>query len=42
MGVTYIDCSGIVEEQYYEPDGQHFKYKMYVKWANFMADSAGL
>ena len=42
MGVTYIDCSGIVEEQYYEPDGQHFKYKMYVKWAIFMADSAGL
>lgn len=42
MGVTYIDCSGIVEDQYYEPDGQHFKYKMYVKWANFMADSAGL
>lgn len=42
MGVTYIDCSGIVEAKYYEPDGQHFKYTMYVKWAKLMADSAGL
>ena len=42
LGVTYIDCTGVVEEKYYRPDGQHFEAEVYEKWLQLLADSAGI
>ncbi len=42
MGITYIDCTAIVEEQYYRPDGQHFEPEFYEMWLRLLADRAGI
>lgn len=42
MRVGYIDNSSIVEEQYYEQDGIHFKGAFYTIWAEHMAKVAVL
>lgn len=41
LGMVYIDCNNLVEEQYYEPDGEHFTKSFYSTWARTMADTAG-
>lgn len=38
----FIDNSSIVEEQYYEQDGIHFKSVFYAIWAEYMAEVADL
>lgn len=40
--IGYIDNTEIVEDQYYEPDGQHFKASFYPVWAEHMAEVAAL
>lgn len=41
-GIGFIDNSGIVQDEYYEPDGQHFKADFYPVWAEHMAEVAQL
>ena len=41
-GIGFIDNSGIVQDEYYEPDGQHFKADFYAVWAEPMAEGAQL
>ena len=40
--VTCLDSTGIVKEEYFEPDGCHFKYQFYPCWLYSMALQAGL
>lgn len=42
LDVTFIDCTSIIEDKYYEPDGEHFVSEFYQIWAQLLADSAGL
>lgn len=42
QGLTYIDCTDLVEEQFYEPDGYHFIRRFYPYWLTRMARLAGL
>ena len=41
-GVTFIDNTGIVKEEYYEPDGVHLTSEIYPLWLVNMAEVAGL
>ena len=40
MNLEYIDCTGLVKDEYYEPDGMHYIKDLYEQWAIFMADRA--
>lgn len=40
--IGFIDNTEIVQDQYYEPDGQHFKKELYPVWAEHMAEVAAL
>ena len=40
-GVTFLDNTDIVEEEYYEPDGLHFSRAFYPYWLYNMAKGAG-
>lgn len=40
--IGYIDNTELVQEQYYEADGQHFKGDFYPVWAEHMAEVAQL
>lgn len=40
--VAFIDNTSLVEEQYYEQDGMHFKADFYPIWAQHMAEVAAL
>lgn len=40
MGLEYIDCTGLVQDEYYEPDGIHYIRDLYEEWAIYMADIA--
>lgn len=40
--VAFIDNTSLVEEQYYEQDGVHFKADFYPIWAQRMAEVAAL
>lgn len=40
--VTFIDNTGIVKEEYYEPDGVHLTSEIYPLWLVNMAEVAGL
>ena len=40
--VNCIDCTGIVKESFFEPDGCHFKYQFYPCWLYSMGLLAGL
>ena len=42
LQIGYIDNTEIVEEQYYEEDGIHFKAEFYPVWADRMAEVAAL
>lgn len=41
-GITFIDNEPLVEEKYYEPDGEHMGIKYYPVWAEHMAEVAGI
>lgn len=41
-GVTFIDNTEIVKEEYYEPDGVHMTSEIYPLWLVNMAEVAGL
>ena len=41
-GVVCLDNTGIIKEEYYEPDGMHFKMGFYSYWLYSMALGAGL
>ena len=41
-GIGFIDNSELVQDQYYEPDGQHFQAGFYPLWAEHMAEVAQL
>ena len=41
-GVVCLDNTGIVKEEYYEPDGMHFKMSFYSYWLYSMALGAGM
>ena len=41
-GVTFIDNTEIVKEEYYEPDGVHMTSEIYPLWLVSMAEVAGL
>lgn len=41
-GCTFIDDSFLVDENMYEPDGEHMVYSYYPKWLTYMAERAGL
>lgn len=41
-GCTFIDNTFLVDEDMYEPDGEHMVYKYYPKWLTYMAERAGL
>lgn len=36
--VNYVDITGLVKDNYYEPDGVHFKYDFYSVWLNYLKD----
>ncbi len=40
--IGFIDNTDLVEDQYYEEDGQHFKADFYPIWAEHMAEVAAL
>ena len=40
--IGFIDNTDLVEDQYFEPDGQHFKADFYPIWAEHMAEVAAL
>ena len=40
--IGFIDNTELVQDQYYEPDGQHFKAAFYPLWAEHMAEVAQL
>lgn len=40
--IGFIDNTELVQDQYYEPDGQHFKAEFYPIWAEHMAEVAQL
>lgn len=40
--IGFIDNTELVQDQYYEPDGQHFKAAFYPVWAEHMAEVAQL
>lgn len=40
--IGFIDNTELVQDQYYEPDGQHFKATFYPLWAEHMAEVAQL
>lgn len=40
--IGFIDNTDLVQEQYFEPDGQHFKADFYPVWAEHMAEVAAL
>ena len=40
--IGYIDNSDIIEDEYYEEDGIHFKANFYPVWAEKMAEVATL
>ena len=40
--IGYIDNSDIIEDEYYEEDGIHFKANFYPIWAEKMAEVATL
>lgn len=42
MQVGFIDNTELVEDQYYEEDGVHFKAEFYPIWAERMAEVAAL
>lgn len=42
MNIGFIDNTDLVQDQYYEPDGQHFKADFYPVWAEHMAEVAAL
>ncbi len=41
-GVTFLDNTQVVKEEYYAPDGMHFNPVMYPHWLYSMAKGAGL
>ena len=41
-GIGFIDDTDLVEDQYYEEDGLHFKADFYPLWAEHMAEVAAL
>ena len=42
MGCTFIDDTFLVDDDMYEPDGEHMVYSYYPKWLTYMAERAGL
>ena len=40
--VTFVDCTDLVQEDYFEQDGEHFKSDFYTLWGERMAEVAGL
>lgn len=40
--IGFIDNTDLVEDQYFEPDGQHFRADFYPIWAEHMAEVAAL
>ena len=40
--IGFIDNTDLVEDQYFEPDGQHFRADFYPIWAEHMAEVASL
>lgn len=40
--IAFIDNTALVEKQYFEEDGQHFKAEFYPLWAEHMAEVAAL
>lgn len=40
--IGFIDNTQLVQEQYFEPDGQHFTAEFYPVWAEHMAEVAAL
>ena len=42
MQVGFIDNTELVEDQYYEEDGVHFKAEFYPIWAERMADGGSI
>ena len=40
--IGFIDNTELVQDQYYEPDGQHFVADFYPLWAEHMAEVAAL
>ena len=42
LQVGYLDSSDLVEDEYYEPDGIHFKAEFYPIWAEKMSEVATL
>ncbi len=42
MGLTYIDNTGLVKEEYYASDGIHVSSDYYPVWADHMAEAAEL
>ncbi len=41
-GLTFIDNTELVKEEYYEEDGEHMKANFYPVWAKRMAEVAGI
>ncbi len=41
-GITFIDNTELVKEEYYEEDGEHMKANFYPVWAERMAEVAGI
>lgn len=41
-GITFIDNTEIVKDEYYEQDGEHMKAEYYPIWAEHMAEVAGI
>ena len=39
---TFVDCRDLVQEEYYEPDGEHMVSDYYPLWGNRMAEVAKL
>lgn len=42
LQIGFIDNTELVQEQYYEEDGEHFKAEFYPVWAEHMAEVAAL
>lgn len=40
--IPFIDNTGLVKEEYYEPDGEHMMADYYPEWGSHMAEVAGL
>ena len=41
-GITFIDNTEIVSDEYYEQDGEHMKSEYYPIWGEHMAEVAGI